>query len=66
MEDRDKPIKQNCPNCGKKGLIDRVFQPMGIAYEGAMSDIKRAGGDWGNLLTKIFKNVGKRSMIQTQ
>jgi putative FmdB family regulatory protein len=63
IADRDKPIKEKCPLCGKKGIIDRVFEAPRISYDGVVSDIKRAGSGWNDVLKRAAKYAGKKSQV---
>jgi putative FmdB family regulatory protein len=63
INDRDKQTKKPCPHCNKKGKVERVFKSPGISYEGAVSDIKRAGSNWNDVLTRIDKYAGRRSQV---
>lgn len=66
IEDRDKPLKRKCPNCGVKGKVERVFQPMAVSYDGIKTDLQRAGSGWNDVLKKIDKYAGKRSTVETR
>ena len=63
-EDRDKPIKKKCPLCQKKGKITREFikAPL-LSYEGAVSDIRRAGSGWNDVLGRVAQYAGPRSQV---
>jgi putative FmdB family regulatory protein len=64
IADREEPTKKPCPACHKKGKVDRVFQyAPAISYDGGVSDIKRAGSGWNDVLKRIDKYAGKRSQV---
>ena len=63
IADRDAPLKKPCPSCKKKGQIERVFEAPSISYEGVVSDIKRAGSGWNDVLKRIDKYAGKKSAV---
>ena len=63
IADRDKPTTKPCPACHKKGKVTRVFQAPAVSYEGAISDIKRAGSGWNDVLKRIDKYAGKKSQV---
>jgi putative FmdB family regulatory protein len=63
IEERDAPSKKPCPSCKKRGKVERVFKAPGISYEGATSDIRRAGSGWNDVLGRIHKYAGKRSQV---
>jgi putative FmdB family regulatory protein len=66
IADRDKPLKAKCPTCKKKNRIERILEAPAINYEGAISDLKRAGSGWNDVLGRIKKYAGKRSTVDTR
>jgi putative FmdB family regulatory protein len=66
ISDREKPIKRPCPICKKKGQIIRIFEAPSINYEGAISDLKRAGSGWNDVLNRVKKYGGRHSTVETR
>ena len=62
IEERDSPSNKPCPSCKKKS-VERVFKAPSISYEGAKSDIRRAGSGWNDVLKRVHKYAGKRSQV---
>lgn len=43
--------------------MERIFELPAIAYEGRITDIRRAGTEWNDVLKKIDKYAGKNSKV---
>ena len=63
IADRDKPVGQDCP-CGKGGKVQRGISAPGLSFEGSVGTIKKAGGEWNNILKTIKKNSGSGCTIE--
>jgi len=62
MADRDKPLLEKCPGCGKKKSIIRGFVAAKIVYD-ISNPLKRAGSGWNDLMKKMAKGAGRHSKI---
>jgi len=59
VSDRDKPLKQSCPECGKRSVTKLVSAAtMGVDMN--CTPDKKTGGDWSRLMDKMKKNTPKR------
>lgn len=60
--DRDKPVGKDCP-CGEGGKVCRGVCAPSLSYQGSVSPIRKAGGEWNDLLKRIKKKSGSKSTI---
>jgi predicted nucleic acid-binding Zn ribbon protein len=67
LNDRDLPTTQACCHCNSEGTVKRIidFAPR-ISYDGAKTVLQRAGSGWNDVLTKVKKNSGRYSNIETR
>jgi putative FmdB family regulatory protein len=56
---RDQVLKNPCPKCKTKGLIERLFENPSISFD-TIDPIRRAGSNWNDVLKKISDGAGKR------
>lgn len=66
LKDRDLPTTLPCPHCGIKEVKRGYTTAPHFSYAGSMSNLKRAGSDWNDVLTSIKRASGKKSTINTR
>jgi putative FmdB family regulatory protein len=69
IENRNRPLIENCPHCNSKDTVTRSFETGGILYDGIKSIQTRAreaaGSDFNDVLKRIHKGAGQKSQIET-
>lgn len=59
MSESDKPLKEKCPNCGKKKVAKNwSAQRNSIAFDATLTPTKVCGSAWNEVISKI-KNSGQ-------
>jgi putative FmdB family regulatory protein len=62
MEERENPISEKCPNCGKKKSVRRQYdsftQP--ISADATLTPNKATGGRWNALMNRMKPGLAKR------
>lgn len=57
---------RTCPNCGEK-KAKRVWRnASSVSYTGKISNLKRAGSGWNDMLTRIKKASARKNTINTR
>jgi len=60
MNDRDKPTKKKCPNCGKKQVKKVVGGFPSLAADSTLTPNKATGGRWNELMTQMKAGLPER------
>ena len=60
--DREKPLNEKCPNCGKKKGIKRNYNDytQKIGSDATLNANKATGGKWNELMGRMKKGISKR------
>lgn len=66
LNDRDLPTEEPCPHCKEMSVKRVILKAPRVSYSGAVSNLKRAGSGWNDVLTGIKKASGKNSTIETR
>lgn len=61
---RNAPCEKPCPHCGSEKCVIKLVSPTRMSYDGAVSNIRRAGSGWNDMLKTIKKNAGRQSTIE--
>ena len=59
VSDRDKPLKQPCPECGVKA-VSKLVSATSMGVDMNCTPDKKTGGDWSRLMDKMKKSTPKR------
>ena len=62
ISERDQPISEPCPKCQKEGEVRRdwSFTTPGLASDTTLTADKKTGGQWGELMGRMKKNIPER------
>lgn len=67
IDERDLPLKQDCPLCGAKQTIYRDFASVSLTYDtvDVHTRAKKVGGEaYTRVMERIHKGAGKHSQIK--
>jgi putative FmdB family regulatory protein len=59
VSDRDKPLKQPCPECGVKA-VSKLVSATTMGVDMNCTPDKKTGGDWSRLMDKMKRGTPKR------
>ena len=59
-EDREKPTKEPCPECGEKKVIKTIGGFPGLAADSTLSPDKKTGGQWSETMDRIKAGIPKK------
>ena len=53
VSNRDKPCKENCPECGEKKVVRHIGAFPNMATDTNLTANKKTGGQWNDLMQKV-------------
>lgn len=59
-DDREKPCKQPCPECGVKEVTKIIGGFPGLATDSTLTPDKKTGGQWSEMMNRVKRNIPKK------
>lgn len=66
MDDRNKPLTEECPSCHKVATVVRGVTAVQLNYSGYKDMYNRAGDGWKEIQQKIKRGSGRKNSIKTK
>jgi hypothetical protein len=62
IADREQPLKEKCPSCGKKKGVRRQYDSYSqtVSSDATLTPNKATGGKWNELMGRMKKGLSKR------
>jgi predicted nucleic acid-binding Zn ribbon protein len=64
IAERERPLGEPCPSCGKKKCISQKIEFPAISHRGVKSVYQMAGNGFNDLKKRIAQKAGRRNTIK--